>query len=73
MDFSIHIADWELTQPFRISNFEWINSRCLIVQLGEDGFVGRGEAQGIFYLDETAESTSTNIVWMMENTFLNWN
>jgi hypothetical protein len=50
MDFSIHITDWELTQPFRISNFEWINSRCLVVQLGEDGFVGRGEAQGVFYL-----------------------
>jgi L-alanine-DL-glutamate epimerase-like enolase superfamily enzyme len=26
------------------------------VHLGEDGFVGRGEAQGVFYLDETAES-----------------
>jgi L-alanine-DL-glutamate epimerase-like enolase superfamily enzyme len=56
MDFSIHIADWELTQPFRISNYEWINSRCLVVQLTEDGFIGRGEAQGVFYLDETAES-----------------
>ena len=56
MDFSIHIADWELTQPFRISNYEWINSRCLVVQLAEDGFIGRGEAQGVFYLDETAES-----------------
>jgi len=56
MDFSIHITDWALTQPFRISGFEWINSRCLVVQLGKDGCVGRGEAQGIFYLDETAES-----------------
>ena len=56
MDFSIQITDWELTQPFRISNYEWINSRCLVVQLGEDGFIGRGEAQGVFYLDETAES-----------------
>jgi len=56
MDFSIHITDWELTQPFRISNYEWINSRCLVVQLGEDGCIGRGEAQGVFYLDESAES-----------------
>ena len=56
MDFSIHISDWVLTQPFRISGFEWINSRCLVVQLGKDGQVGRGEAQGVFYLDETAES-----------------
>ena len=56
MDFSIHISDWALTQPFRISGFEWINSRCLVVQLGKDGAIGRGEAQGVFYLDETAES-----------------
>ena len=56
MDFSIHITDWELTQPFRISNNEWTNSRCLVVQLCEDGFIGRGEAQGVFYLDESAES-----------------
>ena len=56
MDFSIHIADWQLTEPFRISGHEWITSACLVVHLGEDGFVGRGEAQGVFYLDETAES-----------------
>jgi len=56
MDFSIHIADWQLTEPFRISGNEWITSACLVVHLGEDGFFGRGEAQGVFYLDETAES-----------------
>jgi len=56
MEYSLHISDWELTQPFRISGFEWINTRCLVVQLGKDGAVGRGEAQGVFYLDETAES-----------------
>jgi L-alanine-DL-glutamate epimerase-like enolase superfamily enzyme len=56
MDFSIHITDWQLTEPFRISGNEWITSVCLVVHLGEDGFVGRGEAQGVFYLDETAES-----------------
>lgn len=56
MDFSIHIADWELIQPFRIANAEWTSSSCLVVQLSEDGYVGRGEAQGVFYMDETAES-----------------
>ena len=56
MDVSLHITEWELIQPFRISGAEWVNSRCLVVQLSEDGFIGRGEAQGIFYLDETAES-----------------
>jgi len=56
IDFSIHIADWAIIQPFRIANAEWTNSRCLVVQLSEDGFVGRGEAQGVFYTGETAES-----------------
>lgn len=56
MDFNLHITDWALSQPFRISGHEWLNSRCLVVQLGKDGFTGRGEAQGVFYLDETAES-----------------
>lgn len=56
MDFDIHITEWQLTSPFRISGHEWLNSRCLVVTLGKDGYVGRGEAQGVFYLDETADS-----------------
>jgi L-alanine-DL-glutamate epimerase-like enolase superfamily enzyme len=56
MKISLHIEEWELTQPFRISGFEWVNSRGIVVQLAEDGFVGRGEAQGVFYLDENADS-----------------
>jgi L-alanine-DL-glutamate epimerase-like enolase superfamily enzyme len=56
MDFNLHITDWALSQPFRISGHEWVNSRCLVVQLSKDGFTGQGEAQGVFYLDETAES-----------------
>ena len=55
MKISAHLEDWELTQPFRISGGEWLTSPGLVVQLSEDGFVGRGEAQGVFYLDETAQ------------------
>lgn len=54
MKISAHLEDWELVQPFRISGMEWLTSPTLVVQLEEDGFVGRGEAQGVFYLDETA-------------------
>jgi L-alanine-DL-glutamate epimerase-like enolase superfamily enzyme len=56
MKMSVHIEEWELTQPFRISNFEWVNARGIVVQLAEDGHIGRGEAQGVFYLDEDADS-----------------
>ena len=54
MKFCAHLEDWELVQPFRISGMEWITSPTLVVQVEEDGCVGRGEAQGVFYLDETA-------------------
>jgi L-alanine-DL-glutamate epimerase-like enolase superfamily enzyme len=53
---SAHVEEWELTQPFRISGVEWLNARSLVVQVSQDGFLGRGEAQGIYYLDESAES-----------------
>jgi L-alanine-DL-glutamate epimerase-like enolase superfamily enzyme len=56
MKISAHLEDWELTQPFRISGHEWLTSPTLVVQLSEGDFVGRGEAQGVFYLDETAQS-----------------
>jgi L-alanine-DL-glutamate epimerase-like enolase superfamily enzyme len=56
MKISAHIEDWELTQPFRISGGEWLTSPGLVVQLAEDGYLGRGEAQGVFYLQETAQS-----------------
>jgi L-alanine-DL-glutamate epimerase-like enolase superfamily enzyme len=56
MEYSLHISEWELTEPFRISGNLWTHSRCLVVQLSEDGHTGRGEAQGVFYLDETADS-----------------
>jgi L-alanine-DL-glutamate epimerase-like enolase superfamily enzyme len=54
MKICAHLEDWELVQPFRISGMEWITSPTLVVQIEEDGCVGRGEAQGVFYLDETA-------------------
>ena len=56
MKFSAHLENWDLTQPFRISGAEWLTSPGLVVQLAEDGFVGRGEAQGVFYRHETAQS-----------------
>jgi len=56
MKLSVHIEEWEMTQPFRIAGSVWTHSRSIVVQLAEDGVTGRGEAQGVFYLGETAES-----------------
>ncbi len=56
MQLSAHIEEWEMISPFRISGVEWRSTKNLIVQLSDGHHLGRGEAQGIFYLDETAES-----------------
>lgn len=56
MKISAHIEEWELERPFRIAGNEWRSSRSVVVHLASDGAVGRGEGQGVFYLDETAES-----------------
>ncbi len=56
MDISLHIAEWKLTRPFRVAGHEWVSTRSLVVQLEQDGHLGRGEAQGVFYLGETADS-----------------
>ena len=56
MQFSVHLEDWELIQPFRISGAEWITSPGLVVQISNEGFIGRGEAQGIYYLGEDTQS-----------------
>ncbi|MEJ8566920.1 N-acetyl-D-Glu racemase DgcA [Elongatibacter sediminis] len=56
MKYSAHLEEWEMQQPFRITGSEWTHSRGLVVQIAQDGYLGRGEAQGVFYLGETAES-----------------
>ena len=56
MKLSMHIEEWELKQPFRITGKEWRTTEALVVQLADGGVVGRGEGGGVYYLDETAES-----------------
>ncbi len=56
MKLSVHIEDWKLKQPFRITGKEWRSSTALVVQISDEKVIGRGEAQGVYYLDETADS-----------------
>jgi len=56
-----HIEEWELTKPFRISGEEWLTSRSVVVEISSDGYTGRGEAQGVFYMGESVESMMAQI------------
>jgi len=61
MKLSVHVEEWEMAVPFRISGFEWTRTWGIVVQLAQNGFVGRAEAQGVFYLDENADSLCRQI------------
>ena len=56
MKYSVHIERWPAVRPFRFAGrtMEWFES--IVVELQSQGFVGRGEALGAFYLGDTPES-----------------
>ncbi len=61
MKLGLHIEEWALRQPFRITGSTWTHSRCIVVTLTNGGVSGRGEAQGVYYLGETAESMCAQV------------
>src|ERR1044071_5673921 len=44
---------WKLRTPFRIAGHEWTGFDIVYVEIAQGGSVGRGEAEGIYYFDET--------------------
>lgn len=56
MKMTAQIDEWELKSPLRISEKEFLITRSLVVTISAGGARGRGEGQGVYYLNETAES-----------------
>ena len=52
----LDIESWPLMEPFVITGHTWTHCDVLVVSIIENGVTGRGEATGVYYLDETAES-----------------
>ena len=61
MKFSIHAETWPVSRPFRITGREWTAFDSVVVELSRDGVIGRGEALGVFYANETAASMTAEI------------
>jgi L-Ala-D/L-Glu epimerase len=55
MKFSVHTEVWPASRPFRITGKVWNSFDSVVVELEQDGFVGRGEGLGVYYKDESAE------------------
>jgi L-Ala-D/L-Glu epimerase len=53
--------EWPLTFPFRISGHTFASSPCVLVSLRQGAVTGRGEAQGVYYRNDTVESMVAQI------------
>ena len=61
MKLSVHIERWPTVRPFRISGKTWDHFESVVVELERDGVIGRGEALGVYYLNETPETMLAQI------------
>ena len=56
LDLAVAKEQWPLRKPFRITGMVMRASPTILVTLDDGAHVGRGEAQGVFYHQETPES-----------------
>lgn len=58
---SVRSEYWKSKAPFRISNRSWEGFDLIVCELRDNGRVGRGEASGVFYLDEQPDGMRAQI------------
>lgn len=54
--WSFAIEEWSLKQTFSISTRSYDTSDCLVAEVTDHSYTGRGEAQGVDYLGDTGDS-----------------
>jgi L-alanine-DL-glutamate epimerase-like enolase superfamily enzyme len=52
----VEIEEWPLAEPFRITGHTFDALKLILVSVERDGEVGRGEAAGVYYRKDNAES-----------------
>jgi L-Ala-D/L-Glu epimerase len=55
MQVSVHRVDWEYASVFKIAYRTWTHSETVVLEIKDDGLIGRGEALGVFYHNETIQ------------------
>lgn len=59
LTLSVETEKWPLKSPFRITGYTMLDCEVVVVTLGQDGLMGRGEAAGVYYLkDDVAAMVS---------------
>lgn len=57
----VEVEQWPMTAPFHITGYTFTDIGTLVVSLHQDGMVGRGEAAGVYYHDETPATMQAQI------------
>lgn len=61
MKVHLHRETWKLRRPFRFTGRAIDHCDLVVVELREGSIIGRGEAKGVHYLDDTAEHVHAQI------------
>lgn len=61
MKLSVHKEVWPLAKKFVITGYEYTSIEVVVVELSDSQHVGRGEAIGVDYLGETADTLLIDI------------
>lgn len=61
LQLSLHTERWATRSPFRITGTVFEAFESVVVELADEGFVGRGEALGVYYLQESAQGLLAQI------------
>ena len=56
MKLDVHGEIWPVIVPFRITGVTFTSFQSIVVELSDGGHVGRGEALGVYYANETISS-----------------
>ena len=64
---SVHQEEWIAAVPFRISNAVWETFPGIVVELQDGDLVGRGEAEGVYYFDETPTTMIADVERVTEH------
>jgi L-alanine-DL-glutamate epimerase-like enolase superfamily enzyme len=64
---SAKIEKWPLKVPFRITGHTWKVLDVLLVTLEKDGYVGRGEAAGVYYRNDHVASMIEQVESLRES------
>lgn len=54
--FSFHRESWTAAAPFRITGKTWLEFDSIVVEISDGAYIGRGEALGVYYNDDSVET-----------------